>query len=204
MGRPRQFDDAQLLEAARQCFFEHGAGVSTQVIAQRAGVSQAVLFQRFGTKEQLMLAALAPDEPRWTALAARGPDERPIPEQLTALGRQIYEHFCQMLPRLAVLRSSGLPPERVCGEGAGSAAMRARVVMVGWFARAQRAGRIAPHDPESLADLFLGALHIRPLQQHLSASEARPSDQNGSRYVAAVVEALWRGMQADVGQSHGK
>ncbi len=58
MARPRNLTDTQILYEARACFLEHGAAVSTTVIAERLGISHGVLFQRFGTKDQLLRAAL--------------------------------------------------------------------------------------------------------------------------------------------------
>ena len=57
------------------CFLEHGAAVSTTVIAERLGISHGVLFQRFGTKDQLLRAALLPpplEEQPWMARMRSG------------------------------------------------------------------------------------------------------------------------------------
>ena len=103
MARPRQVSDVQILEAARACFLEHGASVSTTVIAKRLGVSQAALFKRFGTKEDLLVAALRPGPEMVRELLdwlAEGPDERPIPEQLLDLGVRVRSFFGRLLCRI--------------------------------------------------------------------------------------------------------
>ena len=58
--RPRSFTDDELLDTARRVFLEHGAGASTEQIAQQLGVSQAALFKRIGTKQELMVRSLMP------------------------------------------------------------------------------------------------------------------------------------------------
>ena len=56
--RPRKHSDEDILTATRQCVLDHGAQVSTELIADAAGVSQATLFKRFGTKDNLLRLAL--------------------------------------------------------------------------------------------------------------------------------------------------
>lgn len=48
----------KIIQAARQCFREHGPDVPLQTIALTAGVGPATLFRNFADKEELVLAAL--------------------------------------------------------------------------------------------------------------------------------------------------
>src|ERR1043165_9759543 len=112
MARPRNTSDAEILEGARACFLEHGAGVSTALIAERLGISPGVLFQRFGTKEQLLRAALLPPvEQPWMALARSGPDDRDVRVQLLELVEAIFASLSRIVPAVAVLRSAGIHVE---------------------------------------------------------------------------------------------
>jgi AcrR family transcriptional regulator len=50
---------ADVLEAAREVFAEHGlSGASTDEIARKAGISQPYLFRLFRTKKELFIAAI--------------------------------------------------------------------------------------------------------------------------------------------------
>jgi len=46
MVRPPKITDEDLLEIALECFLEHGANVSAQVIADRVGISGTDHFHR--------------------------------------------------------------------------------------------------------------------------------------------------------------
>jgi TetR/AcrR family transcriptional regulator, transcriptional repressor for nem operon len=59
MARPRQFDQAQLLEAAVQCFWDRGyAATSVQDLVRGSGVTAASLYNAFGDKRAIFRAAL--------------------------------------------------------------------------------------------------------------------------------------------------
>ena len=98
MARPSLHSDDELLDVARDTFLEHGPGVSTQVIAERAGVSQATLFKRFGSKDALLVRALRPPEhPPFIALLEAGPDKRPFAEQLLEVLGEMDRFFQRVL-----------------------------------------------------------------------------------------------------------
>src|SRR4051794_1924976 len=104
MGRPRQVLDEEILEAARACFIEHGASVSTETIAARLGVSGPALLKRFGSKKELLKAAFSVGErPPWLPLVETGPDGRGLPEQLLEVAVAIDAFFRKMVPAFAVL-----------------------------------------------------------------------------------------------------
>src|SRR5690349_19839073 len=149
MARPRNITDAQILDGARACFLEHGAGVSTTLIAERLGVSHGVLFQRFGTKEQLLRAALLPPfEPPWMARARAGPDDRDARIQLLELGEEISAYLERIVPCLAVLRSAGMHVESMADRREDLPPVRARREVVAWFSRAIARGLLRPVRPE--------------------------------------------------------
>lgn len=58
-GRPRQFDEAQALEAAMQVFWRDGyRGASIAELTSAMGINKPSLYSSFGTKEALYLKAL--------------------------------------------------------------------------------------------------------------------------------------------------
>ncbi len=60
MARPKEFDPDQALDAAMQCFWEHGfEATSMSVLTKRTGVQKASLYATFGDKQALFRKALA-------------------------------------------------------------------------------------------------------------------------------------------------
>ena len=59
MARPREFDEAAVLEAAIQCFWVHGyEATSVRHLAERMGITGASLYNAFGDKHALYQRAL--------------------------------------------------------------------------------------------------------------------------------------------------
>lgn len=59
MGRPREFDEAAVLDAATQCFWEHGyEATSVRGLADKTGLTGASLYNAFGDKRALYRRAL--------------------------------------------------------------------------------------------------------------------------------------------------
>jgi len=196
MARPRNTTDEQILAEARACFLEHGAGVSTALIAERLGISHGVLFQRFGTKEQLLRAALLPAlEPPWLAQVRAGPDDRDLREQLRELAEVISDYLESIVPGIAVLRAAGFRLESMSARREELPPVRARAEIAAWFTRAGDRGRLRVPQPEHAADLFLGALQFRPSMQHLVDQRRVRADDRA--YCQFVADAVWRTLAAE-------
>lgn len=58
LGRPRQFDPDQALEAALEYFWENGMRTTTRELEQTLGLSQSSIYNAFGSKLKLLEAAL--------------------------------------------------------------------------------------------------------------------------------------------------
>lgn len=59
MGRPRQFDEIEVLTAAIDCFWEHGyEATSIRELADNMGLTGASLYNAFGDKRNLYRRAL--------------------------------------------------------------------------------------------------------------------------------------------------
>jgi len=191
MGRPRNTSDSRILEEARECFLEHGAGVSTALIAERLGISHGVLFQRFGTKEQLLRAALLPQaEPPWMALARSGPDGRDVRVQLRELVEGIFSFFLRIVPNLAVLRSAGIHVESAAERREDLPPIRARREIAAWFSRAMDRGLLRRAPPEHVAELLMGTLFFRPFHQHLSGQGFETAENRA--YLVFAVDLICR------------
>ena len=59
MARPREFDEATALEAAIECFWQHGyEATSVRDLAARMGISGPSLYNTYGDKHALFVRAL--------------------------------------------------------------------------------------------------------------------------------------------------
>jgi AcrR family transcriptional regulator len=194
MGRPKEVTDEQIVVAARRCFFERGAGVSAQDIARELGVSHTTLFNRFGSKEGLMIAALGPpDHIQWVNALDAGPDERPLREQLVGHAKVMSAYFQELQGGLALLQAAGIAPAKAFRRHKGdSPPVQALRALTGWLQRAQKQGRLAKCDVETLAATILSALHGWAFTARVCGQSTAPSA--GERYVERFIELLWKGI----------
>ncbi len=171
--RPKLTSDSDLLDAARDCFLEYGPSVSTTLIAERAGVSQATIFKRFGTKAQLLMLALGYEEMLpWLPKVEAGPDDRPIREQLMELAQALTAFYIESLPSMMALWSAGPSyfadvPGPSDDPREASLAVRSRLMLSDWFAKAQSTGRVGQCNPEAIGIAFLGACQAPAMRLHL-------------------------------------
>ncbi|QRK11001.1 TetR/AcrR family transcriptional regulator [Archangium violaceum] len=194
MGRPRQVLDEDILEAARACFIEHGASVSTETIAARLGVSGPALLKRFGSKRELLKAAFGVAKtPPWLGLMEQGPDERDLREQMREVAGAIDAFFRKMVPALAVLREAGITPEDMRGkDGELPPPARTYETVAGWFRRAQEQGRLRGGDPGVMGGMFLAGLQYRHFLAHITNQTVPPEE--GDPWVDRMVDVFWHGV----------
>ncbi len=192
--RPRQFSDAELYVTARRCLLEHGADVSTTVIAEQLGVSPAALFKRVGSKDELLLRALAAPAPDWFDDLAAGPDARPVREQLLDLARRVDAYLAEAGPAFAVMRAAGpkLLERMVCPHEA--APVQGHRLMTAWFRALHEQGRARIDDPANAALVFGGALEARHMMRHAVGLDY---PDGGPNYVEALVDLIVRAIEAD-------
>lgn len=194
MARPRQVSDTQILEAARACFLDQGASVSTTVIAERLGVSQAALFKRFGTKEGLLLAALRPDPSMLDGLMDQieaGPTATPVPEQLRGIALSIRDAFALILPRMAVLRSAGMGQPSCADTSRPIPPQRVHKALQGWLERAGEQGLVTVSSPSAAAFALLGAIHMQCFMAYMVGTERELASDEA---LGSLVESLWVGL----------
>jgi AcrR family transcriptional regulator len=193
MGRPKEVTDEQIVAAARRCLLDRGAGVPAAEIARELGVSHTTLFNRFGSKEALMIAALGPPERLpWAARLDAGPDERPVPEQLIEIGREMSTYFRDLGAGFAVLRAAGITPDRVFEGRKEPTPVQAYKALSGWLGRAQKAGRIETIDIEFLTAAVLSVMHSWASTSEMCGR--RPARGTDQRFVEQFFETLWNGI----------
>jgi len=197
MGRPRDVTDEEIVTTARRCFLAQGVHIAVKVIAEELGVSHATIFNRFGTKEALLIAALAPPStPPFLAALKEGPDERELPVQLRALGRELVAYFEHIGAGWAALQAAGVGLEKLLARGARPTPLQAHDALGGWFRRARQRGLLGPRDPKVVAWTFLGALHYRVFQASIPNGGVGPCT---GREIDAMVDLLWAGAAPPAG-----
>lgn len=193
MGRPRQVLDEEILVAARACFIEHGASVSTETIASRLGVSGPALLKRFGSKRELLKAAFAVGvAPPWLPLVEGGPDARDFPEQLREVALAIDDFFRKMVPAFSLLREAGITPEEIRGKEETARPVQVQQAMASWFRRAQERGFLRPGDPIVMASVFLAGVQYRYFLAHVT-QQSVPTEQEDP-WIERLLDILWRGV----------
>ena len=199
MARTQTITDEQILEAAREIFFESGLQATTAQIAEHAGISEGTIFRRFPTKHKLFLAAMGlPEEPSWFETLEHfqqtGGEE--VRTNLTRLANEIIDFFEDLLPKISMVMASGLqqfnPFEGCQGP---PPPVRGLKALAGYIDREQRAGRVRPCDAEIVAKMYLGALQHYAFSELMGLHDYMPMPRK--TYVRGVVDTLLRGIEMD-------
>jgi AcrR family transcriptional regulator len=191
--RPRQFTDEQLCAAARRCILEHGPAVPIATIAAELGVSAAALFHRVGSKAELIRRALDLDERlEWIQQVERGPDERPVRDQLIGLAQTVDAFFRRMMPTFVMLRASGMCSADLFESPDELPPVRAVRAFTRWFAALHDDGRIHAPRPGAVAVALLGALQARHALRH-AVGESFPDGEPD--YLETLVSVFVEGLQ---------
>jgi AcrR family transcriptional regulator len=176
MGRPRQISDDQILAAMRRGVLAQGPHVPLEAVAAELSVTVPALLKRFGSRQALLLAALRPPEnPEWIEVVGRGPDGRPLEEQLLEMFTRIQQFLAEAVPCLAALRESGIPCREISGEPTGPE--RALEALRRWLTLARERGLIAATELDSAAFAMLGTLHARAFLSHMHKVELSAHEQ---------------------------
>lgn len=196
MARPPKVTDAEILDVACRSFLASGPNLPISAIASELGVSEAALFKRFGTKRELMMHACCPsEEPAFLALLADGPDAGvPVEGQMREIAHAMIGFFREVLPRMALFKAAGISPLEVLDRFDMPPPVRGQRALKQWFDRAVELGMLRARDTDSLAFVFMGALHGRTMLSALAAQQLPPFDIDA--YAAEVVELLVQGIRA--------
>jgi AcrR family transcriptional regulator len=173
--RRKEVSDAQIVQAARKVFLEHGTQVPVAVIAKELGVSPATLFVRMGTKSKLISAALwPPDPPVLAILEKREPDARPLERQLLDILVDIARFADAEIPATFTKYAAGARPKPT-DDFSDISPRRLRRALTKWLRDAVRAGKVEC-DPRMAADVFVGTLEARAMHTFLGKLQITERD----------------------------
>ena len=189
MARPRSITDDEIKKAARDVFLEHGPSAPVKFVAEKLGVSHAALFGRAGSKEQLMLDALCPGQPRAAEWLREPPPRLETEERLVEILIDLMTFFQRIVPNLVVLKAAGTlmndlpssnPPPPVA----------LRNALAGWLERAVRDKSLEPLHCEAVAEGLLGAMEARCFNAYLGGAAFAPGED--AAFVRDLVNGLVR------------
>jgi len=192
MARPVSIQNESILEAAQKVFLKHGYKVSTKLIAREAGVSEGSLFKHFKTKTELFVAAMEMEAggASWGDGLLKSAGTGDLRKILEKVGVQLLERLEIILPRLIMVRSSGIVLARP-GSCRGSdvpGPIRKLRILADYFRAEIKAGRLAMNNPEVYAQIFIGTLTHYVIQKIIFNFRA----VSPKVYVDTVVDMILR------------
>jgi TetR/AcrR family transcriptional repressor of nem operon len=166
MGRHREFDAEEALEAAMQLFWQNGyQHTSVSDLLAAMGINRWSLYETFGDKPQLFIKALLLYRGRWSAfigqhLSQPGSPRAALMSLIRAMGQQIVD---DKLMRGCLIANSAfelaqLPPEGAKIVLAGLKSLE--LALANAILRAQEAGEIAGgQDAHMLARFIIASVN---------------------------------------------
>ncbi len=198
MGRRPRVTREQVLQAAREVFTERGFEATTlAAIGGKAGVSPAALLRHAATKHDLFHAAMGPgDEEVFGPLASLSsiPGTADPAKVLRRLAEDLIAYGERRMRRWMVLSLHGEDPgdlQITVSEEQADSRRRGFGLLVDYFTRASRAGRLDVRDPEAAAVLFAGSVQSYVILHHVLKVFDKPLPVD--RYLDTLVRVWTRG-----------
>lgn len=194
MARTKTISDQQILDAALEMFERHGFGATTAQIAEAAGVSEGSIFRRWSSKNELMIAALGVERPRWIeAVDDLVQSDLDLEAQLVELANRILEFFTEHLPKMMAFVSSGTRMKRKFLQSSDALPVQGVRAVTTFFAQHRRAGRIRMTDPEVAARMFVASIFHFAFAEMSGLNDMMPMPRE--TYIRGVAANLMRGIE---------
>jgi len=189
-GRPSQGAQQAVIDAAHDLFMERDyARVSIEDILERSGVSRGALYHHFPAKLDLFLAVYRASEMRVIGRIAAQASGAAGPFEALVAGARAYLRLCETDEEF---RRIGLTQGRaVLGwEGWRTAASELGIaVVLALVGAAIEAGELPPGDPETTAQILLGAL-IEAAMLIVVADDRAAARERSERVIVDLLEGL--------------
>lgn len=191
MARPVGIQKDAILKAARRIFLRYGYHAGTRQVARAAGISEGSLFKRFKTKNDLFLAAMDAETGgalAWAEELRESVGTGDLRATLQSVGLKILDHFQVILPRIIMVRSSGIlvAGHARCSTGHTPRAVQEMHALADYFRAEIRQGRLVMPNPEVYAQVLLGTLTHYVIQEILFGFRAA----SPAVYVRTVVDMI--------------
>jgi AcrR family transcriptional regulator len=179
-----------VIEAARDLFVERDYNsVSIEQILERSGVSRGALYHHFATKLDLFIAVYKASETRVIGQIATRMSGSSNPFEALLDGAKAYLRLCETDEEF---RRIGLTQSRaVLGwERWRTAASELGIaVVLALVSAAIEAGELPPHDPETVAQILLGAL-IEAAMLIVTAEDRAAARERSEPVIVALLEGM--------------
>lgn len=191
-GRPSEGARDALVEAAHELFMERDYDdVSTEAILERSGVSRGALYHHFESKRALFTAVFVASERRVLELVAAEAAVAASPFEVLRESTRAYLRQCETneeLRRIGLLQSRAV----LGWEGWRAVATELGIgLALAVVTAAIEAGELAPHDPETMAVVVLGAM-IEAASLIAVADDRRAARERAEPVVIDLLEGLRR------------
>jgi AcrR family transcriptional regulator len=191
-GRPRSFDEGEVLERVRGVFMEKGfSGASLDDLADAAGLNRPSLYAAFGDKEQLYIAALV----RYGAMSVAAIDAimgraGPIEKRVEQCFRAAVNMYCTSPRQLGCMiittATVEAPTHPKIAAAAADLMGQIEEAFARAFAKAMRDGELkASPSPATRARLAGAVLDTLAVRARIGASAA-----SLKAYVTTIVPAI--------------
>ncbi|MEO0769878.1 MAG: TetR/AcrR family transcriptional regulator, partial [Cyanobacteria bacterium J06649_4] len=168
-------------------------GASTQDIANKAGISEGSIFKRFATKEELFIAAMGMSKvSAVTSFIKATAGQGDLRENLQKIGLEMIGFIQELLPRMMMVRSKGVPLPPMLMQPSKAPPVRVVKALTALFEKEIALGRMRCSHPETVAMMFLGAV-----MQYVFLVQASAQLPDAKGYIDSVVDILWPSIQPD-------
>ncbi|HZS62541.1 MAG TPA: TetR/AcrR family transcriptional regulator [Gemmatimonadaceae bacterium] len=187
----------KILDAAQHLLETGGlARLTTKELAQVAGCAEGTLFKHFGSKENLVLAVVEENAPRFHAAVSHARRAgRSVAANLSEIAHACLQFSEKLIPLGASLLGDAALLERHRALDPGRGPKEAFALIADYIVQEQQAGRIdARVDPASIALLLFGPCFHRVFIRQVVGKNPPPADDR--KFIATLVSAITRGLES--------
>lgn len=193
MARPTRISTDHIVQIAHGLFLEHGYGVSTARIAERAGISEGSIYKRFPTKTALFMAAMGMPVCDFVDDWADRIGSGDVRDNLIEMASRLLVFFRELLPRLTMLHSQpAINPMDPLRDSPDPPPLRVLRAVTGYLAGEMELGRLRNSRPDVAARMLQGSLFSFVFFEMIAPPGVPAPD--GARYVEELVDTLLRGV----------
>jgi AcrR family transcriptional regulator len=186
----------KILDAAQRLLETDGlARLTTKELAVAAGCAEGTLFKHFRTKEDIVLAVVMENAPRFReAVSQLGQGERTVERNLEELALMCIRFAEKLIPLGAsLLGDSALLARHRTLHDPGRGPKETHELIADYIAQEQSAGRLdAKIEPLSVALLLFGPCFHRVFIRQVVGKNPPPADDR--KFVATLIATVMRGL----------
>lgn len=185
----------KILDAAQHLLETGGlARLTTKELAAAAGCAEGTLFKHFRRKEDIIIAVVQENAPRfWDAVTRMGHSDRTVEKNLEELALMCIRFSEKLIPLGASLLGDAALLARHRKLNPGRGPKQTHELIADYIAEEQRAGRIdARIEPLSVALLLFGPCFHRVFVRQVVGRNPPPADDQ--KFVTALVGTIMQGL----------